>query len=128
MAVHTCKPSPEEADEGDSKFQASVGYIDPVPKKEKLCASVAGQTQTFPATLLCICHISIAVIGCPDKNNLKKKGFGFVHSFQPESITAGKAWWQEGKTAGHTVSVFRKQGEIHVGAQIAFSGILTANL
>jgi hypothetical protein len=40
--VHTCKPSPEEADEGDSKFQASVGYIDPVPKKEKLCASVAG--------------------------------------------------------------------------------------
>lgn len=64
---------------------------------------------------------SIAIIKCQAR-------FRSGSQFKALSILAGKAWWQEGKTAGHTVSVFRKQGEIHVGAQIAFSGILTANL
>lgn len=65
-------------------------------------------------------YFSVAVTKCPHHSSLREKGFVWIHSLGEQFIMVGKAWQQEYKAAGHTVSV-RTQKAMNAGAQLTFS-------
>lgn len=56
-----------------------------------------------------------------EHSDLKKKGFISAYRFEGgQSIMAGNSWRQEVDSAGHTVSVVRKQGSMNSQLGLSF--------
>lgn len=70
---------------------------------------VPGSSGEGSGQEVCSSFISVAVMKCPDKDNLERNGFILAHNFRSRAIPEGKSHQEEVEGTGHITATVKSR-------------------